>query len=111
MKKRIGSKLYDTDTTPHIAVNNNGDVLYQKQTREREVFIVRGDEIIPLTLAEAFDLFPGAVIAAQPTGTSGYQVRVDKDTHAKLREMADERKTTISNIVKELVSKEKQSYS
>ena len=52
MKKRIGSKLYDTETSELVAETGLGK-LYQKRTRAREWFLLIDGRIEPLTDQEA----------------------------------------------------------
>lgn len=102
MRKRISTKLYDTDTAD-IICHKEGVFLYQKRARERGLFIVDGDEITPITKDQAMEMFPGAEISPRSIGSSGYRICVDKETYNKLLKTAQRRNTTMSNIVAMLV--------
>ena len=102
MKKRVGTKLYDTDSSEFLGGTEWGE-LYRKRTRNGGLFVVTSKGvIIPVSPEKAKEWMD---IDVEPTGSSGYLVRVDKETHAKLRMTAEKRGTAISKIVKELVAK------
>lgn len=112
MKKRIGTKLFDTETSECCKVTESGR-LYRKKTRDRGFFFVYNNgDVVPLTdedisaLESNFNTAQlGNLFASQKaTGSSGYQVRVDKQTHDKLRKASKEQGVTISTVVKELVA-------
>lgn len=112
MKKRIGTKIYDTETSECCKVTENGR-LFRKRTRDKEYFFAYSNgDIVPLTDEDIRDLEANLVTAQlgdlfasqKATGSSGYQVRVDKQTHDKLRKASKEQGVTISTVVKELVA-------
>ena len=93
MKKRIGSKLYDTDTAEHISDTDDGQ-LYRKRTRDREYFKVTDDgKILPLEDYE------------QKPAPREYRVRIDKDTYRKISEIAKVKKISLSEVVRQAMSK------
>lgn len=106
MRKRISTKVYDTDTADIIS-KKEGLYLYQKRSRERGLFIVNGDKIIPVSRDLAMAMFPDAEISPRSVGSSGYRICVDQKTYDKLLNTAQRRNTTMSNIVAMLVEEMK----
>ena len=114
MKKRIGSKLYDTETSERIC-HIDGGWLYRKKTRGREWWAAFDDGTFrPLDISKPADMALMASchlemintdITGTPTGSSGYVVHIDKETHEKLTVMSKEQGIPISQIVKKIVSK------
>ena len=106
MKKRIGSKIYDTDTA-ELVCSIEGGQLFRKRTRDREWFAVMTDGTIrPLDVYNPFD------IALMETGrmpedkplSDHVMVRVDRDTHAKIARMAKADGVSITEEVRKIVS-------
>lgn len=108
MKKRIGSKLYDTETS-ELVCGIDGGQLYQKRTRGREWFAVMDDGTIrPLDVYDPIDrlLMETGHLPKQtePTNDS-IMVRVDRETHAKIAAAAKEKGVPMSHIIRELAKK------
>ena len=95
MKKRIGTRIYDTETADLI-YEEGGLHVYRKQTRGRECFAEIGGELHPLTEAEASQY-------CRPAEPKTYFVRLDHDSHAKLAELAKAEDCTMSEAVKRLI--------
>ena len=95
MKKRIGTRIYDTETADLIH-EAGGVRVYRKQTRGRECFAEIGGELHPLTEAEASQY-------CRPAEPKTYFVRLDHDSHAKLAEIAKSEHCTMSEAVKRLI--------
>lgn len=99
MKKRIGTKLYDTETSEKVADVGVG-ILYRKRTRKREWFLLIGDFIEPVDDRQAKALLGEDVRvlrAAEPVTTT---IRVDSETHRKIEARADAEGLPISKFVK-----------
>ena len=100
MKKRIGSREYDTESAELIAEAGVGTV-YRKRTRGREWFLVIGDRIEPLTDDEARSIIGETVYRERQPDPESWFVRVDKETHDRLSAESKRRGVPISVLVKE----------
>lgn len=91
MKKRIGTKIYDTDTAEHICSIEGGQ-LYQKRTRDREWFAVMDDgSVRPLDVYNPIDrllMETGHMPNREEPESPTIMIRVDRETHGKIAEMA-----------------------
>lgn len=87
MRKRIGSKLYDTATS-ELLCSIEGGQLYQKRTRDREYFAVMDDGTIrPLDVYNPLDVLlmeTGKLPPETEPESSTTMIRVDRETHAKI---------------------------
>lgn len=102
MKKRIGSKLYDTETSELIAQTVMGDV-YRKRTREREWFLVTlCDYIEPLDEAEARALIGESSYRERPPESKRIMIGVDRETHEKIASAAKRQGVSIADVVRQL---------
>ena len=99
MKKRIGSKLYDTEKSELICRMEEGSV-YRKRTREREWFLVSGDSIEPLEDAEARAM-TGTCEDPEPE-SKDIMVRVDRKTHAVIAAEAKRQGCSISEMIRKM---------
>ena len=104
MKKRIGSKLYNTETSEKIADVGIG-ILYRKKTREREWFLLIGNYIEPMTDAEARAALGENAYHEKPPESKRIMIAVDRQTHAKIAKMAKMEGLPISEFMKKLVEK------
>ena len=102
MKKRIGSKLYDTEKSELIAETVMGDV-YRKRTREREWFLVSGDHVIPLTDAEARAMLGENAYPERKIDTDSIMIRVDRETHAVIARKAKADGLSITAEMRQIV--------
>ena len=105
MKKRIGSKLYDTESSELIGPVFGGD-LYRKRTRFHEYFLLSqtdtGPVILPLEDKEARALLGEDVtIDHTPEPLEG-RVRIDLDTHARIAAAAKREGVSMAEIVRRL---------
>ena len=101
MRKRIGSKLYDTGTSELVKDVGVG-VLYRKRTRDREWFLVIGGTIEPLNEDQARALL-GEDVRVQAAPDNRIMIAIDRETHMKISGVAKERGITIGDAVRELV--------
>ena len=102
MKKRIGSKLYDTYTSEYIADVGVG-ILYRKKTREREWFLVMGgDHIEPVEDEQARALLGENVYHEKPPESKRIMIGVDRQTHAKIARAAKKEGLPISEFMKKI---------
>ena len=101
MRKRIGTKVYDTATSEEICSVEGGQ-LYRKRTRDREWFLVSGDNIEPLEDEDARAM-SGNYADPEPE-SKDIMIRVDRETHARIAEIAKERGVTIGEVVKQLTA-------
>ena len=101
MKKRIGSKLYDTETSELIADVGVG-ILYRKRTREREWFLLVGNYIEPVEDAQARALLGETAYIEKPTESKRIMIGVDRKTHEKIAKCAKKEGLPISEFVKKM---------
>ena len=101
MKKRIGTKLYDTDTSERIADVGVG-ILYRKQTRGREWFLEIGDNIESLTEPEARALLGDTVRIERPQ-SDAVMVRVDRETHNVIAQKAKMLGISMTEAIRRIV--------
>lgn len=99
MKKRIGTKLYDTETSEMISDVGVG-ILYRKRTRKREWFLHIGDAIEPLDEKQAKALLGEDVRIEKKPDTDSVMIRVDRATHNKIAKQAEKEGLPISKFVK-----------
>ena len=104
MKKRIGSKLYDTETSELICTVK-GDRLYRKSTRNREWFLLTAEgKIRPLNEVEDQNIIEvGEAAIGNESKPAKTTIWVDRDTHSKLSAFAKEWRCSISDVVRKLV--------
>ena len=95
MKKSIGTRIYDTETADLI-YEEGGLHVYRKQTRGRECFAVKGKELRPLTAEES-------AAFCEPAKPTTYLVRLDRESHTRLAELAKTENCTMSEAVKRLI--------
>ena len=102
MKKRIGSKLYDTDTSELIAETVMGDV-YRKRTRDREWFLVNvADYIEPLDDAEARAMIGESSYRERPPESKRIMIGIDRETHDKIASAAKRQGVSIADVIRQL---------
>lgn len=107
MRKRIGSKLYDTDSAELICSIEGGQ-LFRKRTRDREWFAVFDDGTIrPLDVYNPLDVLlmeTGKVVpdVVKPEPQE-YRIRVDHDTYKRIADAAALEGVPMSQIVRKLV--------
>ena len=107
MKKRIGSRNYDTETSELIASVFGGD-LYRKRTRDREFFLLshadKKQVILPLEEKEALAMLGDNVRIDKPESNETW-IRADRETHDKIARIAKERGLSITKTLKEIIAK------
>lgn len=105
VKKRIGSKLYDTDTA-ELLCSIDGGQLYQKRTRDREFFAVMDDGTVrPLDVYDPIDrllMETGHLPTEVWEEPRSVMVRVDPDTHAILKAKAKAEGRTITQLMRQI---------
>ena len=99
MKKRIGSKIYDTDSSELIADVGVG-ILYRKRTRKREWFLLIGDHIEPVDDKQARALLGEDARFERKLDTDSIMIRVDRTTHNKIAERAEQENLSITKFMK-----------
>lgn len=99
MKKRIGTKLYDTDTSEKVADVGVG-ILYRKRTRKREWFLLIGDNIKPLDDKQARAILGDDVRIERKPDTDSTWIRVDRATHEIISTHADQEGLPITTFMK-----------
>ena len=108
MKKRIGSKLYDTDTA-ELVCGVDGGQLYRKKTRGREWFAVFDDGTVkPLDVYDPLDrllMETGHLPKMDEPASDSVMVRVDRETHAKIANVAKTRGQSITKTIAQIVNK------
>lgn len=100
MKKRIGSKLYDTETSELIADVGVG-ILYRKKTREREWFLQIGQYIEPVGEAQARALLGENIYIEKPPESKRIMIGIDRQTHEKIARAAKKKGLPISEFMRE----------
>lgn len=104
MRKRLGTKLYDTDTSELMADTVFGQ-LYRKKTREREWFLVSENVLEPMTEAEAKAMLGESYRPVKEPDTHWIMIRVDRETHKKIATEAKKRGVSIAQLMKTIVEK------
>lgn len=102
MRKRIGTKLYDTETSEFIANVGLGDI-YRKRTRAREWFFVTSGTIEPVSERQARALLGENVYIEKPVDLSRIMIAIHRDTHEKIMKLADDDKLSIPDEVDKIV--------
>lgn len=102
MKKRIGTKLYNTETSEMVADVGVG-VLYRKKTRlDRGWFLVIGNDVEPLEDAQACALLGENVYHERQPESKRIMIGVDRQTHAKIAREAKKEGLPISEFMKKI---------
>lgn len=104
MKKRIGTKVYDTESSELIADTIWGDI-YRKKTRNREWFIVYrspGGKIETLSDAEARAMLGESSYREKEPDTNSVMIRVDRETHAVIAKKAKEDGVSITEEMRRI---------
>lgn len=109
MKKRIGSKIYDTESAEYIAAIDGGQ-LYRKRTRDREWFAVMEDGTIrPLDVYNPLDVLlmetghlPAE--ALEEPEPQEYRVRIDQDTYNRIAAASKKRSCSMAEVVRQLAA-------
>lgn len=99
MKKRIGSKLYDTETSELIADVGVG-ILYRKRTRKREWFLVIGDHVESVDDKQAKALLGNPEMYPKKPDLDSVMIRVDRATHNKIASRAAQENLSITKFMK-----------
>ena len=100
MKKRIGSKLYNTETSELVYATDLGN-LYRKRTRDREFFLVNGKHILPMTEAEARAMLGESSYIEKKPENARIMIGVDRETHAKISQVAKKKGVPISEFMRD----------
>ncbi len=101
MKKRIGTKLYNTDTSEKVADVGVG-ILYRKRTRKREWFLLIGDYFEPVDDKQAKALLGDDVRIEKKPDTDSIMIRVDRVTHEKIAARAEKEGLPISRFMRKI---------
>ena len=102
MKKRIGTKIYDTETSEVVSVSPLG-TLYRKRTRAREWFLQNGETIVPMTDREARAMLGESAYREREPDTNSIMVRVDRDTHRIIADEAKRRGISMTEAIRALI--------
>ena len=104
MRKRIGTKIYDTETSELISKTPFRE-FYRKKTRDREWFMVlNGKRIVPITEEQAKAHLGEEVVERQreyPEDAT-IMLRVDIPTHHKIERLARKEKMPIIKFMRKL---------
>ena len=101
MKKRIGSRNYNTETSELVSDVGIG-ILYRKRTRDREWFLVIGEDILPMTDPEARAVLGESSYHEKPPESKRIMIGVDRETHAKIATAAHKQGLPISEFMKKM---------
>lgn len=106
MRKRIGTKLYDTEAAICILPAAN---LY-KQQNKRTFFIFDGENITPITIEQAADIIRGAgdpelekVLQVKPSNRGCMTLGVTLDRYNKLERYARSQGRSMKSIIEEFI--------
>ena len=99
MKKRIGTKLYDTETSERVADVGVG-ILYRKKTRKREWFLVIGDHVESVDDKQAKALLGNPERYPKKPDLDSVMIRVDRATHNKIASRAEMENLSITKFMK-----------
>lgn len=104
MKKRIGTRNYDTEKSELICEVDGGQ-LYRKRSSEKEWFAVFGDVIRPLNENNARDkelikIGMKYIDISEPERTT---IWVDRETHKKVSDVAKEWGCSLGEVIKRLI--------
>jgi len=107
MRKRIGSRIYDTESS-ELVCSIEGGQLYQKRSRGREWFAVMDDGTVrPLDVYDPLDRLlmetgklPEDLTKPEPVE---YRVRVDPETYEMISKAAESEDVPMSQIVRRAV--------
>lgn len=110
MRKRIGSRIYDTESS-ELVCSIEGGQLYQKRSRGREWFAVMDDGTVrPLDVYDPLDRLlmetgklPEDLTKPEP---AEYRVRVDPETYEIISKAAESEGVPMSQIVRRAVRNE-----
>ena len=104
MKKRIGTKLYDTDKSELIAETADGKI-YRKRTRARDWFIVTHDgQLDTIEENNVRDLLGDEVYNEKKLPDTDFTwIRVDRKTHGVIFQKAKEDNVSITEEVKRII--------
>ena len=104
MKKRIGTKLYDTEKSELVCPIEGGQ-LYRKRTRNREWFAVMDDGTVKtMDMYNPFDVLlmeTGKSFIPDEEPPASTMIRVDRETHDILAAEADRIGCPISELVRD----------
>lgn len=110
MKKRIGTKIYDTDTAVLVETREDGTQVYRKSGRSREVFLYdpngqnKRQMFTDLPEDEAEKYLPEV-----KTGSQVYQstatIRFSPDARNKIKRYADENNMSMAQFLLMLVDR------
>lgn len=102
MKKRIGTREYDTDSAELIAHLVIGD-MYRKRTRGREYFLLSGEIITPMTEQEARAALGESY--QKDKDPEYWFIRVDKKTHDAIAQAAKTNHCSMTEIVRQFAKR------
>ena len=102
MKKRIGTKLYDTETAELITASAFGK-LFRKRTRGREWFLLNGNHIVPMTDREARAMLGESSYKEREPDTKTVMIRVDRETHGIIAKKAKADGLSITEEMRKIV--------
>jgi len=98
MKQRIGSRIYDTETSEKICSVGEG-ILFRKKTRGREWFILMdGGTILPL---EEWNPLIPEDLRSKPDPAE-YRVRLDRSTYDQINAAAVRDNISMAEVVRRL---------
>ena len=104
IRKRIGSRLYDTESSECVCTIDGG-FLFQKKTRDREWFAVYDDgSVRPLNPCDPLDMLlmeTGHTFTDPQPETASTSIRVDRWTHGRIQDAAREKGLSISEFLRQ----------
>lgn len=99
MRRRIGSRIYDTETAEVVSDVGVG-ILFRKRTRERQWFLLIGDHIEPLDEEHARALLGENVYREKPVDEKRIMIAVDRETHARIASSAKKMGVSIAEFLR-----------
>lgn len=102
MKKRIGKRMYNTETSEFVADVGIGN-LYRKRTCGREWFLAIGKDIEPMDDKQARALLGERTYIDKPVDEKRIMIGVYRETHAKIMNLAKEDDVKVADEVDKIV--------
>ena len=106
MKKRIGTKLYDTDTAIRIIPEQN---LY-KQAKNRTFFLFDGEKITPIDYEQAAEIITNTgdpnlkkYLYVKPSNRGCATLAVTIDRYYKLEKYAKEHGVSMKKVIEDFI--------
>lgn len=109
MKKRIGSKIYNTETAKLIAYTDDL-MIYQKQGYPFDLYKIDDmDNITDLSLSDFKDICKDPAIRilseirTAPADRSFLSITLDRETHARIKQAAEAKNISMADYIRQKI--------